>query len=185
MQKHGSKPWLQHFVCTETSPHSAHPTKTVCTQRERDNSWSIATYNKIIIIIAWLWVSLLVPVLCICYSWNMSECPELTLLQTALKTSSFSSTSEQLLCFLYKTLLTILLQQFISGYTERWAAGSRLAAALSPAILQQLMLKPSRPPHTVAMRWHSLSQFPQHFILPFSSLCWWRYFLDCYFEFNT
>lgn len=124
MQKHGSKPWLQHFVCTETSPHRVQATKTVCTQRETDNSWSIATYNKIIIIIAWLWVSLLAPILYICYSWNMSEHPELTLLQTALKNNSSSSTSEQLLCFLYKTLLTILLQQFISGYTERWAAGS-------------------------------------------------------------
>lgn len=124
MQKHGSKPWLQHFVCTETSPHRAHATKPVCTQRERDNSWSIATYNKIIIIIAWLWVSLLAPILYICYSWNMSEHPELTLLQTVLKNSSSSSTSEQLLCFLYKTLLKILLQQFISSCTERWAAGS-------------------------------------------------------------
>lgn len=84
MQKHGSKPWFHHFVCTETSPHPAHATKTVCTQRERDNSWSITTYNKIIIIIAWLWVSLLAPILYICCSWNMSRHPELTLLQTAL-----------------------------------------------------------------------------------------------------
>lgn len=157
MQKHGSKHWLHHFVCTETSPHRANATKTVCMQREGDNQWSIATYNKIIIIIAWLWVSLLAPILYVCCSWNMSEHPELTLLQTALKNSSSSSTSEQLLCFLYKTLLTILLQQFISGYTERWAAAPRLAAALSPAILQQMMLKPPRPPHTVSLRWQSLS----------------------------
>lgn len=35
------------------------------------------------------------------------------------KPARFPQPLEQLLRFLYKTLLTILLQQFISGYTER------------------------------------------------------------------
>lgn len=80
----------QHTLASPVCVHRNIPTLctypwTVCTQRERDNSWSIATYNKIIIIIAWLWVSLLAPILYIYCSWNMSGHPELTPLQTALK----------------------------------------------------------------------------------------------------
>lgn len=97
-------------------------------------------------------MSLFAPILYICCSWNMSEHPEVPLLQTALKNSSSSSTSEQLLCFLYKTLLTILLQQFISGCTARWAAGSPVCCCSFSCRTSAADAEASRPPHSVARR---------------------------------